>query len=88
MNFVSADNESALAAALTMQPIQVQVKADLPSFQMYRSGVYDDPDCTDRGIDHTMLLVGYGTTDEGMAYWILKNSWGKPLLCCNRAKQI
>ena len=85
MNFIPAD-ESALAAALTMQPIQVQVKANLTSFQMYRSGVYDDPDCTSKGIDHSMLLVGYGTTDNGMPYWILKNSWGKSSLCYNRAE--
>ena len=78
-NLFSADNESALAGAVTMQPIQVQVKGDLPSFQMYKSGVYDDPDCTTVGIDHSMLLVGYGTTDEGVAYWILKNSWGQLL---------
>ena len=75
-----------MAAALTMQPILVQVKADLPSFEMYISGVYDDSDCTSVGIDHSMLLIGYGTTDEGIAYWILKNSWGKSVSCNNRVK--
>jgi len=67
--------------ALTLQPIQVVVKADLLSFQLYKSGVYDDPDCTAADIDHSMLLVGYGTTDEGVAYWILKNSWGESGSC-------
>ena len=71
------DNETALAYAVVTQPIQVAVDASHSSFQLYKSGIYDDPECSTTGIDHTMLLVGYGTTDEGQAYWILKNSWGE-----------
>ena len=70
-----------MAYAVSMQPVQVAVNANLKSFQFYESGVYDDPDCTDVGIDHSMLLVGYATTDEGVPYWILKNSWGESGSC-------
>ena len=79
--YVLVDNESALAYAVAMEPVQVAVKADLPSFQLYKNGVYDDSNCTDIGIDHSMLLIGYGTTDKGVAYWILKNSWGESGSC-------
>ena len=71
------DNESALAYAVAMQPVQVAVNAGLSSFQLYTSGIYDDPNCSSSGIDHTMLIVGYGMSDDSTPYWILKNSWGE-----------
>merc|ERR550539_1925546 len=43
-------------------------------FSNYASGIYDG--CTETQINHGVVLVGYGTED-GVDYWIVKNSWGE-----------
>jgi len=68
-------SEDQLKKALTRQPISVAIQANKRSFQLYKSGVYDDPECGDQ-LDHGVLLVGYGyDSDSGLDYWKIKNSW-------------
>lgn len=56
-------------------PVAVAVNAMLPSFHLYKGGIFYDPNCSPRGINHAVLVVGYGT-DKGQDYWLVKNSWG------------
>ena len=73
---VTQNNETALAQAVSKQPVSVAIQANKRSFQMYQSGIYNDPECGTQ-LDHGVLVVGYGTdTDLNMSYWIIKNSWG------------
>ena len=56
-----------LAVALNANPLQT-----------YSSGILDltSSQCPVSGINHAVLLVGYGQTSE-KDFWIVKNSWGK-----------
>ena len=74
---ITAGDETELKAAVYQQPVSVafQVADD---FSSYTTGVYTSTVCQNGPMDvnHAVLAVGYGTDDNGMDYWLIKNSWG------------
>ncbi|CAH0700308.1 unnamed protein product [Spodoptera exigua] len=56
----------------TVGPISIAVKS--AGFHLYTGGVMNDQDCNTGEVNHAILLVGYGT-ENGMPYWLAKNSW-------------
>ncbi|XP_031129880.1 ervatamin-B-like [Ipomoea triloba] len=72
-----APTESALLAAVTNQPVSVGITIGGDVFQHYKTGVFtgDEGDCGS-GYRHAVTIIGYGTSDDGEDYWLVKNSWG------------
>ncbi|XP_017836556.1 zingipain-2-like [Drosophila busckii] len=74
--FIQRHNEAAMLQALVDEgPLLVSVwVTDL--FQSYRNGIFFDSTCNLGKTNHAVLLVGYGTDPNGVAFWVIKNSWG------------
>eukprot|EP00270_Netrium_digitus_P021181 TRINITY_DN894_c0_g1_i1.p1 TRINITY_DN894_c0_g1~~TRINITY_DN894_c0_g1_i1.p1 ORF type:complete len:446 (-),score=73.43 TRINITY_DN894_c0_g1_i1:23-1297(-) len=74
-------NEEQMAANLvTHGPLAIGINAAW--MQTYIRGVSCPLVCNKRGLDHGVLIVGYGESEFSIArlkslpYWIIKNSWG------------
>ena len=71
------DDEQTLTTAVAQRgPVAVAVDANHQSFLMYEKGIYYNSNCSSTSLDHSMLVVGFGTENDE-DYWIVKNSWGK-----------
>ncbi|WJX72429.1 hypothetical protein P8452_56314 [Trifolium repens] len=71
---VPANNELALQKVVANQPVSVAIDASGNDFQFYTSGVFTGSCGTE--LDHGVAVVGYGVSDDGTEYWLVKNSWG------------
>ena len=71
---ITQNSSSALMASIEAAPTSVAIEADKIAFQGYTSGILNSDACGTQ-LDHGVLAVGYGT-ENGQAYYLVKNSWG------------
>ncbi|KAI4296987.1 hypothetical protein L6164_036900 [Bauhinia variegata] len=71
---VLANSEEQLLQAVMQQPVSVTISV-CSGFNHYQGGVFARH--CDVPLNHAVTLIGYGTTEDGIRYWLIKNSWGK-----------
>lgn len=59
----------------TLGPLACSING-LESLLLYKRGIYADEECNKGEVNHSVLIVGYGS-ENGLDYWIVKNSWDK-----------
>ena len=77
VQFIPRDEENMKVHLATIGALSICVDASHASFQLYNTGVYEEPGCTKGLYNHAVGCVGYGVDgDLNKAYWIVRNSWG------------
>ena len=72
--FTYDGTEDLLAQLVAEHGAAVTSVAAAGEFSRYAGGVFAG--CTTDNTDHAVTVVGYGATDDGEKYWLIKNSWG------------
>lgn len=72
-------NEQALMQALAHTPTGVAMCCGefIDNWHLYTGGIFNESAHCTEPIDHALLAVGYGTTEDGVPFFKIKNSWGQ-----------
>nr|QFG74498.1 MAG: papain family cysteine protease [Megaviridae environmental sample] len=74
INITKGDTHGLLDAVARIGPVSVAIDAEY-NFQLYKSGIFTSLTCSNTSLDHGVTVVGYGVSNKGIKYFIIKNSW-------------
>lgn len=72
---IPSNDEESLLKAVSQQPVSTVIDGSGDAFKYYSGGVFDGECGTE--MSHAVAIVGYGISEEGTKYWLVKNSWGE-----------
>eukprot|EP00899_Mesostigma_viride_P016771 jgi/Mesvir1/25095/Mv21559-RA.1 len=77
VNITQGNEHQLMRAVGLVRPVSVAFDV-VQDFRFYKEGVYSSADCGNQSstVNHAVLAVGYGVTEDKVPYWIIKNSWG------------
>jgi Papain family cysteine protease len=75
VRYVNENSPSSMISCAYNQPIAVNLAGGAPIFQLYVTGIISNATACGTTVDHTILLVGWGTSGS-THYWIARNQWG------------
>uniref|UniRef100_A0A7R9ZJB2 Peptidase C1A papain C-terminal domain-containing protein n=1 Tax=Craspedostauros australis TaxID=1486917 RepID=A0A7R9ZJB2_9STRA len=84
-NITSGDEKELVQAVKEIGPVSIAYQVS-PDFRLYEHGIYDSFNATSNqtmchntphDVNHAVVAVGLGTTDDGRDYYIVRNSWSK-----------
>ncbi|XP_030388251.1 cathepsin L1 [Scaptodrosophila lebanonensis] len=70
------DEQKMKEVIATLGPLACSINAAPASFEQYSGGIYDDDECNQDDLNHSVVVVGYGS-ENGRDYWIVKNSYSQ-----------
>ena len=65
-----------LKIAVSMGPVAAAVASTDPIYQFYKQGVITSENCGTM-VDCAVTIVGYGQSQQGQEYWLIKGTWGE-----------
>jgi hypothetical protein len=65
-----------MAEILKNGPVGARISVTPDFMNRYRGGVFNRTYDPAEGSGHKVSLVGWGSTDQGVPYWLIQNSWG------------
>lgn len=71
---IQSGNETALTEAIYSHGAISASMHATKKFEAYTGGIFNDTDCKSELYfhNHALLIIGYGTTNDGIDYYIIK----------------